>query len=333
MNVFLKIIGIALLLQAKLIIAQDMHLTQFYASPMYVNPAFTGANVCTRVSLVYRNQWPGVSNSYRSMLMALDHTAKNKNIGIGLMLSSDEAGAGNLKTTVISPAMSYQARLNKRSLLRFGLQSGIAFKSMNFNNLKFGDQIYRGGNVATLETPTQNKLYFDMAAGALYIYGNHWGGISLYHINRPNDSFYDDPNNRLPVNYSIQIGTKVDLSKGERAEQHKTYLLPVLHYNGQNKFDQIDLGVYLTRHIFTLGAWYRGIPGLKSYRHGYQNNDAMAFICGLQTEKIKVGYSYDITVSNLSHISNGAHEVTLSFQLCNAKTRKPKYQLIYCPKF
>ena len=107
----------------------------------------------------------------------------------------------------------------------------------------------------------------------------------------------------------------------------------MLHYRAEGKFDQFDIGFYFTEHIFTVGFWYRGIPGLKAYKPGYANNDALAIIAGLQTERIKIGYSYDMTISNLSTVSKGAHEITLSFQLCNPKKRKTRLVLVSCPKF
>lgn len=328
-----KLIQLVLLFQLQSAIAQDIQFTQFYSAPMYLNPAFTGANACSRVSIIYRDQWPGISNVYKSKLVSVDHGIKNSNFGIGLTFGQDEAGTGNLKTTLINPAVSYQAKINRYSAIRFGLQPGFGIKSVNVNNLVFGDQIYRGGNVATVEQLPQNKTYFDLGAGMLYIHSDYWVGISAYHITLPNESFYNNPFNTLPLKYSVHMGAKYDLDKDEKDKRQKRYISPVLHYRAENKFDQVDIGFYFTKHIITTGLWYRGIPGLKSYKKGYSNNDAIAIIVGLQTERIKIGYSYDKTISNLSTISKGAHEITLSFQLCNPKKRKTRLVLVSCPKF
>ena len=69
--------------------AQDMQFTQFYATSLYLNPAFAGANVCSRVSLTYRNQWPGVNKTYRSYVFSVDHYFNDKNLGAGLFIASD----------------------------------------------------------------------------------------------------------------------------------------------------------------------------------------------------------------------------------------------------
>ncbi|PBQ33748.1 hypothetical protein CNR22_18830 [Sphingobacteriaceae bacterium] len=333
MNSLLKLSFLILLLQLQRSVAQDIQFTQFYAAPMYLNPAFTGANACSKVTLIYRSQWPGISNVYTSKLVSAEHGIKNSNFGMGITFAQDDAGSGNLKTTLINPSVSYQAKINRVSAIRFGLQPGFAIKSINFNNLVFGDQIYRGGNVATVEQLPQSKAYFDLGAGALYINSDYWVGVSAYHLTQSNESFYNDPLNTLPVKYSLHMGTKYDLDKEEKEKRLKRYISPVIHYRAENKFDQVDLGCYFTKHILTVGLWYRGIPGLKAYKKGYANNDAISLIVGLQTERIKVGYSYDKTISNLSRYSKGAHEVTLSFQLCNPKKRKTKLVLVSCPKF
>ena len=328
-----KIILPFFLFQLHIAIAQDTQFTQFYTAPMNLNPAFTGANACSKITLMYRNQWPGVSNVYKSKLVSVDHAIKNSNFGLGLTFATDEAGTGNLKTTVINPSISYQAKINRFSALRFGIQPGFGIKSVNFDNLTFGDQIYRGGNVATVEFIPQKKSYFDLGAGIIYTNSDYWAGVSVYHITSSNESLYGDPLNALPVKYSLQGGAKFDLQKDEKDKRQKKYITTVVHYQAQNKFDQFDLGFYFTQNFFTLGCWYRGLPGLKAYKPGYANNDAVAFIVGLQTDRIKIGYSYDKTISNLSGISKGAHEVTLSFQMCNPKKRKTRLVLVSCPKF
>lgn len=324
---------VLLLLYSTKYAGQDMQFTQFYASAINLNPAFVGANVCSRVSLTYRNQWPGISNVYSTKMVSFDHGFYRTNLGIGATVAVDEAGNGKLKTTLIAPAVSYEAKIKRYSSIRFGLQPGIGIKSINYSGLLFGDQIYRGNNVSTVETAPQNKTYFDLGAGILYTNKNYWTGVSAYHLNAPNESFYNSPYDILPVKYVLLFGAKFQLNKEERIEERKKYISPILHYRGQKKFDQFDVGFYFTKHVFTLGFWYRGLPGLKAYKPGYQNNDAIAVIVGLQTKRIKIGYSFDKTISNLAGISKGAHEVTLSFQMCTTNKTKRRLVLISCPKF
>ena len=83
-----------------------------------------------------------------------------------------------------------------------------------------------------------------------------------------------------------------------------------------------------------MGLWYRGLPGVKSYAPGYGNNDAIAMIVGLKTYRFGFGYSYDFTISQLTNASAGAHEITLSQQLCNPKRRRSRPKSwTPCPSF
>jgi type IX secretion system PorP/SprF family membrane protein len=332
MKLVLKILSITLLMHVRAA-AQDIHFTQFYATPMYLNPAFTGANVCSRFVLTYRNQWPGISNVYRSNMVSFDHGFVNSHVGVGLTFGMDEAGAGSLRTTIINPSISYEATINRYSLLRFGLQPGFGIKSVNMGSLVFGDQIYRGGDVPTVEKLPQSAAFFDMGAGVVYAHSNYWAGASVFHLNVPNESLYSSVYGALPVKYSFHGGAKIDLDKMAIETREKRYITPALHYRGQKEFDQFDVGTYFSKGIFTIGLWYRGLPGIKAYKPGYQNHDAVAIILGVETSKLRCGYSYDKTISDLAGVSRGAHEITLSFQLCAVKKKKRKMKLISCPKF
>jgi len=334
MNKFYKIaIGFLLLLSVKLVHSQDMHFTQFYAAPLYLNPAFTGANVCSRVALTYRNQWPGISTAYKTYLLSADHYLDKYHLGIGLLLGNDEAGSGQLRTTVIDPSIAYELRVSKMISLRFGVQPGIGIRSINYNKLVFGDQIARGGNVATIEDPTSSKTYFDFNTGTLIYSDNWWAGFSIFHLNRPNESLLG-AESRLPIKFTMQSGYKYSLSgKDEKDETQQKSISAAVHLMGQKQFDQMDIGAYYSQYRYSLGVWYRGIPLVKGYRPGYRNNDAISFVLGFKTKRAYIGYSYDITISQLAKASNGAHEVSLSYQLCKPKKRKAYRKQLACPKF
>lgn len=327
---------------SQVIFGQDIQFTQFYAAPTYLNPAFAGANVCSRATLLYRNQWPGISKTYRSYMFAYDHYLYKSNLGVGLNLGVDEAGSGDLRTTIINPIISYGVTINRFSSLRFGIQPGACIKSINFSKLLFGDQIYRGGkDVSTHEPQPQTVAFVDLGAGVLYNTQKFWFGFSAYHLNKPSDSFYNKTTVNLPIKYSVHSGMRLNLNNindlfkvNDRALTDKKTMTFAWHYRHQNNFDQLDVGVYFTQYVFNIGLWYRGIPVFKSYKKGYPNNDAMALVVGISNERLNIGYSYDFTISYLSMRSYGAHEITFSYQLCNPKKfNKRKLTLISCPKF
>jgi type IX secretion system PorP/SprF family membrane protein len=330
----IKIFFLIFILSIADVKGQDMHFTQFYSSSLYLNPAFTGADVCSRFSATYRNQWPGISKAYKSYLASYDHYLTEYNLGIGLLFGNDVAGTGELRTTIINPLIAYEATLTKKLNVRVGVQPGLGIRSINFNNLIFGDQIARGGNVSSVETPTQTKAYFDIGAGMLFYGRNYWGGLSFYHLNKPNQSLMGETGlSVLPIKYSLHGGYKYSVNPDEKEEVQQKSVSAAFNYRGQLEFDQLDIGFYYTQYVFNIGLWYRGLPGVKAYKPGYANDDAIALIIGVKTDKFNIGYSYDATISLLSAKSGGAHEITISYQICKLKKKKKKRLLVPCPKF
>jgi len=309
---------------------QDMHFSQFYSSSIYLNPAFAGANACSRVSTVYRNQWSGVSKGYSSTLVSFDHHIRASNLGVGLMLGRDYAGTGNITTTLINPVLAYEGKINRKIGLRFGVQPGFTMSSVNMDNLLFGDQIARGGNVATIEKFPDNVYYFDLAAGLLVYANKYWAGLSFHHLNSPANSYnWNSDESTLSIKYSLHGGHKFLIND----EEERTISL-AFNYRGQQKFDQLDLGGYYTKDIFTMGIWYRGIPWLKTYKKGYSNKESIAIVLGVKTDRMSIGYSYDFTISRLNiSKTHGAHEISLSFQFCNIKNQKRRRIFVDCPSF
>ena len=72
--------------------AQDPQFSQFYAAPLYINPAFTGASQFTRFGVNYRSQWPNLDASFETFSFYADHFVEKYNSGIGLILTTDRQG-------------------------------------------------------------------------------------------------------------------------------------------------------------------------------------------------------------------------------------------------
>lgn len=324
----LKIFILLIACTVQYAIGQDMHFSQFYASSVFLNPAFTGAGVCSRLSLNYRNQWPGVTEGYSSTLLSFDHYIKRNNLGLGMLLGRDVSGSGDMSRTIVYPLMAYEARINRKLGLRFGFQPGFGINSINYDRLVFGDQIARGGNVPTIEQAPNSASYFDVGAGILAYAIKFWFGISFNHLNSPIESFYSYGEAKLPIKYSAHGGYKFDLEEGVKS------ISLAFNYRGQQKFDQLDIGGYFTKDVFNIGLWYRGLPFIKSYEPGYSNNDAISIILGVKTDKMNIGYSYDYTISKLSNSnSHGAHEISLSYQFCSLSKQKGRRIIVECPSF
>jgi len=317
--------------------SQHFQFSQFYAAPTYLNPAFTGANVCSRFTINYRSQWTGVPGAFTSYQASADHSLRKYKSGIGIQLFNDRAGLGSLTTTKVSLLYAYEAKINKKIIARGGLSMGSVQRKVDFSNLTMGDQIARDNANTSVEGFAENRTsYFDVGTGVIVYSRNVWGGLAVSHLNKPNQSLLNGTA-PLPRELRFHGGYKHIFEtaevQGKKFTQENAVTF-TMNYKHQNKFNQIDAGLYYSKGIFVIGVWYRGIPLYKPEK-SYRNNDAIIVLAGVTMDKLRIGYSYDFTISKLTNFSSkGAHEISMSYQFCNLKkTKKKKNVLISCPKF
>ena len=115
------------------LMAQDPEFTQFYANPLYLNPAFAGTAKCPRICMNYRNEWPGLNNAYVTYSASYDQHVDNLSGGIGILATSDRAGDGTLTTNRISGIYSYQLNVNREFSMKFGLEGTYHQKSLDWS--------------------------------------------------------------------------------------------------------------------------------------------------------------------------------------------------------
>tara|TARA_B110000459_G_scaffold203317_1_gene259362 strand:+ start:10428 stop:11444 length:1017 start_codon:yes stop_codon:yes gene_type:complete len=316
----ISLAAISLLFFANASFAQDPIFTQFYANPLYLNPAFAGADYCPRVSLNYRNQWPGISGSFVTTSASYDQHIDALNGGVGLLVWDDRAGEGTLTTTNVSGIYSYVIPVTRKFSIRAGIQATWAQKSLNWSKLTFGDQIHsrRGFIFQTKEEQrSETANYVDFSAGLVGYSEKAFGGISVNHLTEPEESVVQGES-PLPRKYTIHGGLNIPLN--ERSTRGpKTFISPNLIAQLQGKALQVNLGMYLSRGPLLAGLWYR-------------YNESVIALLGLKTGIMKFGYSYDITVSKLTNTTAGSHEVSLGFQF-NCKPKKRSFRTISCPSF
>ena len=304
------------------LLAQDPTFTQFYANPVYMNPALAGSSGCPRVALNYRNEWPQLTGNYVTYAAAYDSYFKNISGGVGLVAMHDVQGQGTLQTSMIGASYSYYLKVNRKFRLMFGTQAAYYQKYLDWSKLTFGDMIdpRRGFIYQTGDVPRGNgrRGFFDVSAGMVGFSKNFYFGAAFHHLNRPDESLILGQS-RLPIKITGHIGANIKLGQRGRYSS-TTFLSPNIIYQNQNGFQQLNVGAYLKYESFTIGAWYR-------------NKDAFILTIGINTDNYRIGYSYDLTVSPLGNgVSGGSHEVSLGI---NLKCKKPArdFRRISCPSF
>lgn len=320
-------------------VGQDIQFSQYYASPLYLNPAFSGTAEGHRLSLIHRNQWPQIGNGFVSYAFSYDYNHMDLRSGFGLLVTTDRAGSAGLRSTSASFNYAYKVQMADNWMFTPGLYFGYNRRSIDFTKLIFGDQLelHGSGQPITRDLEVLNNLtdvqYFDAGAGALLYNEKLWMGISAYHLNQPNQSLIGE-DSRWPVKYSFHGGIQVPLYHGLKKRKNISRIAPSFNYRNQGTFDQLDLGLYFLYDPIMLGLWYRGIP-LKQKVSDRVTNDAVVLILGLRLKDLEVGYSYDFTTSQLSTNSGGSHEISIKyeFETFSRDKVKKKDKFIPCPTF
>ncbi len=303
--------------------AQDPHFTQFYANPLYLNPAFAGTAWCPRFIMNYRDQWPGLSGTYVTYAASYDQHIEAISGGIGFQVWQDRAGMATLNTTNISGMYSYHYAINRNFSIRAGLQAHFFQKSLDWSKLTFGDMIdARYGFIYTTQEQQGNnsKAGVDFSAGILAYSKKFFGGFAVHHITEPEEGIIG-PQSKLPRKYTGHVGAVIPLNRDIKDAS----ISPNLLFKRQQQFTQVNMGVYFTKGPFVGGLWYR-------------NQDAFIVLIGLEQPnpkgpKFKIGYSYDVTVSKLGLSEpKGSHEVSLGY-VFPCKKKRPKWRTISCPSF
>ncbi len=310
-------IAIVSLFLANDVFAQDPEFTQFYANPLYLNPAFAGTAHCPRISLNYRNQWPGISGSFVTTSASYDQHVDALSGGVGLLVWNDRAGEGTLTTTNVSGIYSYQIPITRRFSIKAGIQATWAQKKVDWSKLTFGDMIdaRRGFIYNTNEIQRDEPAnYADFSAGVLGFSEKYFVGFAVNHLTEPDESVIEGTS-PLPRKYTFHAGAVLPVeSKGEPASLSPNVLAQL-----QQNFLQINFGMYFTKGPIIGGLWYR-------------NSDSFIALVGFQTGILKFGYSYDITVSKLTNTTAGSHEFSAGLQF-DCKPKKRRFRTISCPSF
>jgi type IX secretion system PorP/SprF family membrane protein len=301
--------------------AQDPNFTQFYANPLYLNPALAGSYGCPRFALNYRNEWPSLSGNYVTYSASYDQYFKQISGGFGVLALHDQQGQGTIKTSMLGLFYSYHLNLGRKWKLMFGARASWFQKSLDWDKLTFGDMIdpRRGFIYSTGDVPRGgSRGFFDASTGIVVFNKHFYGGAAWHHMNRPNESMIigDSP---LPWRFTGHVGADIEVGKRSKYSSG-TNIMPNVIFQYQNGFTELNVGTYLKYGSFNVGVWYR-------------NKDAFIMTIGINTGKFKLGYSYDVTVSKLNNgVSGGSHEVSMGINL-SCKTRPVSFKTISCPSF
>jgi type IX secretion system PorP/SprF family membrane protein len=296
--------------------AQDPVFSQFYSAPILLNPAFAGNRYSPSLAINYRLQWPGLSSIYNTFSIGYDQYFDGSKIAVGLNILSDDAGQGTLKNNKISGIVGYRLSINENTFIKGGVDVSFVQRRLNWQKLIFYDALEANGTNITPggsfipsaeQEPAQlNNNFLDISTGLLFYNPKWFAGVTLNHVNKPQDRYILNAEQNyigLPLRWTLQAGYQYKLHL-RRRETLPSFVSPNLIYTRQAGFSQLNIGAYSAINQLIIGAYYRqsGVTG-----------DAAIITAGIRTEVMKLTYSFDYTLSDITVKEGGSHEVAFSY--------------------
>ena len=319
--------------------AQDPNFSQFFVSPLTLNPALTGKfDGSYRLALNFRNQWPSINNAFRTYTASFDagilknHIPDYDQFGIGVLGLTDKSGNGVLQHNYIGLSTAYHKALDESGFHQIGLgfQGIYVNKRLNTNALNFEDMLRSDGFTGLTSEDFSNfhlnLSYFDLNAGFFYNgttdgANNFYLGASMYHINRHEETFSDTGHYFMASRLTLQGGGMVPIG------DYNAFHFSAMHSRQANAVNTVIGGAYMLNinpdewsptNLY-LGTWFRF-------------GDAIIPYVGLEFGEFRIGATYDVNVSGLRPASNlrGGAEFSLIYV---KRPVDPNAKKLNCPKF
>ncbi len=314
----------ALLLLAPHLLAQDVHFSQFYNSPLTLNPALTGAiETDQRFALIHRSQWQSIGAPFRTFAFSYDAPIlrgkmKGRYIGIGGNAYSDKAGRSGFGDTQANLSIAYGMRSTDDAILAFAIQGGYGQRSAVLDGLRWDAQYDGSGFDASRATgeniANASTSFVDFSAGVAW---QQWeskdiqwtAGASVFHLNQPSVTLFSTNDDILLRRYMVHAATRITTKRW--------VYLPKIYGSQQGGSREIVLGGLVHRRV-GVDSRYTTDKTSSSFYIGafYRWNDAIVPMMQIEYKRLlTIGVSYDVNISHLSAATRyrGGMELTLQY--------------------
>ena len=302
------------------VFSQDIHFSQFNTTKALINPALVGfQDEDYKVQAQRRSQWGSVSVPFITFSIAFEAKELVNNLSFGVQLLNDIAGDSHFKTNGLTLSASNTTKVNSSNKISFGALAGSYQRSVDYSVLVFNEE----ENI-----PNNNINFFDVAIGValeneLNSSITMLSGISLFHLNKPNQSLLGSNNIQLPINSKLYTSLIYYFNK-------KLQIKPTLYYSEQGKTKELIAGSFFN---YLLGSSSSEIVVLRTGIFS-RKNDAFITEFGIKIDNFDAMISYDINTSSLNAASNykGGVEFSLAYQWGVVRSIK-KTETRICPKY
>ena len=282
-----SLLGVMVFFYVSAFAQQDPQYSHNMFAKLAVNPAHAGAYDAICATLIYRNQWTGFGEGTpKTFVLMAEMPVNALRGGLGLTVVSDQLGFE--KNLIARGAYSHKLDLGS-GYLNLGLD--VAYMQKSLDGSKF---IYNQANDPSIPLGSVSGGTVDFGFGAYYYNEKLYAGLSSSHLSE-GELKTDNVTTKLVRHYYLMAGYDFELSPD-------ITLKPSLFAKSDATSTQLDINAnVLLQNKFWLGASYR-------------LQDAIVILAGLEvTANLKVGYSYDLTTSDIKSYSSGTHEVMINY--------------------
>ncbi|MFT4600607.1 MAG: type IX secretion system PorP/SprF family membrane protein [Arenicella sp.] len=316
---------------------QDVHFSQTENAPLNLNPALCGFENDLSISSNYKTQWKPTLAPFKTFALSADGCLNSNlrsvmKLNTGVLISRDQAGDPQLNTTSINGYLASKIKITENQYVGAGIYLGYRQISLQeeggqwasqYNGTEFDTDIVSGEIMGQMKFGGLNS-----GVGLTYSVGsnpksklegsekNLTAGVSIFNLNKPRNSFFENSSARLYQRYSVFVKSKLGI-RGSIASFE-----PSAYYHLQVPFQEIQFGTYVSFDLLNAGRY---IGNMSDYKVGiglfHRWKDAFIVKMYVNISSFKMGLSYDFNVSSLQLSSNvrGGTEFFLAYQLKSFK--------------
>ncbi|MBN2697373.1 MAG: PorP/SprF family type IX secretion system membrane protein [Bacteroidales bacterium] len=309
--------------------AQDAAFSQFYANALYMNPALAGIEGPVKLYIGYRNQWPGVTDSYVTYHASYEQHIEWLHGGVGLHMMNDRQAGGLYNTLSLDAMYAYHLKVSHALTLSGALQATLGQRVLKSSSLVMPDMIQPGtGNIigGSEISGDYRRLYPDFSLGFAGFFRNYFGGIAVHHLHGPRVSVTggETDSTRLGRKFTLHAGALIPIYE-RRLGREVLQLSPHLVFIQQQSYQQLNYGFEVLYRNLIGGIWGR--------HDLFLSYGTLIFSAGYGTDQFRFRYSYDskLILPDINIPNMGAHELSLVI-IFESLDKSKKHRAIKCPE-
>ena len=275
---------------------QDTQESMYWATPTLYNPATAGCDSALHITAFDRMQWLGVEDAPQTFFVSADIPIMlgRKRTGLGVSILNDQAGL--FTTTYVNAQLDCSLKL-WGGRLAIGVQPGFVNQSFEGGDVFIPTGDAWDASDDAIPTSTVSGMAFDLAAGAYYERDWFYAGLSAQHIMASQVELADYAYSELTPTFYFHAGGNILLKRT------LFKLQPSLLVKSTFQFTQYDITLRAT--------WNEKFWGGMTYRPG----DAVVLMIGADISHIRLGYAYDIPISQMGLAGGGSHEILATYTM------------------